>query len=323
MEDIREELDDEIAEEFDVDDDSFLDDDIDDDIDDGLEDASANDNKKRLSLSKRIQLVIAILCTIAVLIGIPTFAWFVHQLKVAELQQIREPDLLYITAANAEDVKFFDLSSIKVKDGEGNAITEPEYYPFAVAGKYVNYFTLQMAHTTNNPFVYKIYEGTAYTTMEAARAAAGVDGVVVEYKLNGEWETLARNGVILSGEPKPIEKSTTQTTIYIVKGDELDSEKYGGGGYLNAQTAADGRVIADSTYHSECYQGYDDLTRFEEPLFWQCTRIPSLPAGSSHVGQPFMKTFVLEISWTAADVAASKIDNDKETDIVYLYAFRK
>lgn len=279
--------------------------------------------RKRKTFSDKIQIVIATLCSIVLILGIPAYAWFTHQRKVAELQQIREPDLLYITAANAEDVKFFDLSSIKVKDSEGHAITQPEYYPFGVAGKYVNSFTLQMSHTTNNPFIYKIYEGTAYATREAAETAAGLGGVIVEYKLNGKWETLEENEVILSGDPKPIEKTETQTTIYIVRGDELDADKYGGGGYLNDTTDSDGRKIADNTYHADCYQNYNNLVKFEEPLFWQCTGIPSLPQGSIYGGKPFMKTFILEISWTAADVAAKRIDNDKETDIVYLYAFRK
>ncbi|MBR6101714.1 MAG: hypothetical protein IKP95_04735 [Ruminococcus sp.] len=287
--------------------------------------SSASESEKEpvrnLPVSKKIQMTIALMCTLAIVIGIPTFAWFSHQRKVAELQQVREPDLLYITSANAEDIKFFDLSSIKVKDSNNNPITEPKYYPFGVAGKYVNHFTLQMAHTTNNPFIYKIYEGTAYTTYEAAESAAGANGVVVEYKLNGEWETLESNGVVISAEPTPIEKTAVQTSVYIVKGDELDSQKYGGGHYLN-DTTVNGRKVADNTYHTECYGDYSDLIINEEPLFWQCTGIPSVQS-SAYVGHPFFKTFLLEISWTAADVTADRIDNNKETDIVYLFAFRK
>lgn len=278
-----------------------------------------------MSRSSKIQLILATVITLALMISLPTYSWFNYQKKLAELQRVREPDLLYITAANAEDVKFFDLSSIKVKDSNGNAITEPEYYPFAVAGKYVNHFTLQMAHTTNNPFVYKIYEGTAYTTEAAARTAAGQNGVVVEYKLNGEWDLLEQEGVILTGDPKPIEKTSTQTMIYIVKGAELDANMYGGGGYLNATTDNTGRMIANTTYHTDCYEdySYNNVVKFEEPLYWQCSGIPSLPSGSEYVGRPFMKTFILEISWSSADVTAGRIDNDKETDIVYMYAFRK
>lgn len=284
--------------------------------------ADANQKRSRfqaLTPGKKVQFVIASVLTASLIVGLPVFAWFSRQRQIAELQQIREPDLLYITAANAEDVKFFDLSTIRVKDSNNNAISEPEYYPFAVAGKYVSKFTLQMAHTTNNPFIYNIYEGTAYTTRAAAETAAGQNGVVLEYKLNGEWSTLAENGVILTGEPKPIAKSEQQTTIYIVKGSLLN------GSYLNDTTAADGRTIADTTYHAKSYDdySYSNIVRFEEPLYWQCTGIQSLPAGSAFVGDPFMKTFVLEISWTAEDVAAGRINNDKETDIVYLSAFRK
>lgn len=265
--------------------------------------------------SKKIQLIIAAVLTAAIVVGLPVYAWFMNEKKVAELQQIREPDLLYLTAANAEDIKFFDLSSISVKDSDGNPLTEPHYYPFCVAGKYVSTFTLQLAHTTNNPFIYRIYNAAAYTTRAAAEAAAGAGGVVVEYKLNGSWATLAQNGVILNGDPQPITKTSSQTTIYLVKGSQLS------GSYLN-DTTDSGRTIADSTYHSLNYGSYSDLVKYEEPLFWQCSGIQSV-TNPAYVGQPFMKTFILEISWTQADILAGKIDNDKETDIVYVYAFRR
>lgn len=268
-----------------------------------------------MSVSKKTQIIIAAILTAALLIGLPVYAWFMNEKKVAELQKIREPDLLYLTAANAEDVRFFDLSSISVKDTEGDPVTEPQYYPFGVAGKYVSSFSLQLAHTTNNPFIYKIYYGSAYTTRAAAEAAAGANGVVVEYKLNGTWETLAENGVVLSGDPQPIPASSSQAVIYIVKGAEL------AGTYLN-DTTDSGRVIADSTYHNLSYGSYSDLVKYAEPLFWQYSGIQSV-TNPTYVGQPFMRTFLLEVSWTAADVTAGRIDNDKETDIVYVYAFRR
>ena len=115
-----------------------------------------------MSLVNRIMAATATFFTIVALIALPVVAWFSHQRKLAELQAIKTPDLLYISAACAEDVKYFDISSIDV--GEATS-TEPtqQLYAFAVAGQYVSNFTLQFAHTTNNQFTYKIYEADLLT----------------------------------------------------------------------------------------------------------------------------------------------------------------
>ena len=118
-----------------------------------------------MSLANRIIAAIASFFTVAALIALPVVAWFSSQRKLAELQSIKTPDLLYLSAACAEDVKYFDISSIDV--GEVNS-SEPaqQLYAFAVAGQYVSSFTLQFAHTTNNQFTYRIYEANLLTHTE-------------------------------------------------------------------------------------------------------------------------------------------------------------
>jgi len=266
---------------------------------------------KKLSKAHKIQLIAAFLVTLAVITIIPIYAWFSYQRGLAELQLIKSPDLLYITAANAEAVKNLDMSGInveavKVVNGEDIPITS-KMYPFCVAGDYVPDFTLQLAHTSNNAFNYEIFEGTVYTT-EADAQASGKEYVEynVTYNLSGiNVDGLNRDGV------------TAGDILYIAKGSSLqtgssDNTKNYTGRYLNM--SGDNRT-ATTKYLEECYGDYGIYTIYELPLYWQCSGIPSVEDQLNH-GNTFFKTFIIEVSWEAGQVR-----NLKETDIVYLMAY--
>ena len=280
---------------------------------------------KNMSVKDRIKLIIAIILTALFGIVPPTFAWLSNQRQLAELQSIRTPDLLYISAANAECVKYFDLSTLDVAKTYPNSETKmlSQIKPFCVAGEYVSSFTLQLAHTTNNPYTYKIYEGTAYTDLNTAQNAARslmsegdhIEDYLVVYTIQADW-----SGVNVEGLSQRANLSKGQP-LYIVKGACLnkgENTKGYKGEYLNL--SGDNRT-ADNTFHGLSYdkgnnQAYDQRTKYSEPLFWQCTDIKS----TDDVGmrnKPFIKTFVFEVSWP------NNAQNNKETDIIYLSAFRK
>ena len=288
---------------------------------------------KSLSLKMKIQLITALLLTLAIIVSIPTLAWFNHQRQIAELQRIKSPDLLYISAAAGEDVKYFDISTIKVSDKEGAPTSQ--MFPFAVAGEYVTSFTLQFAHTTNSPFVYKIYYGiildyipegeeekeicktapTARTALTAYNAEHGTSFVfendVIEYKVKAAWSEIEdfdrdSNYDLAAGD-----------TIYILKGECIKDGT--AADYLNAQTV-DGRIIATNKYHSETYDTYSStyVNKYAEPLYWQKSEIPSVPDSSAWGSHPFFKTFILEVSWDPDEM----ISRNKETDMLYISAYR-
>lgn len=286
---------------------------------------------KKMSRKNKIQFSLAILLTMMVIASVPVLAWFSHQRQVAELQKVKTPDLLYISAACGEDVKNFDISTIKVSTEEGAPTSQ--VYPFAVAGEYVTSFTLQFAHTTNNPFVYKIYygdildyipegktkreycksESTAQAALSEYNTEHGTSYVfendVIEYKVKAAWteiEDFKRdvNYNIAEGD-----------TLYIVKGECIKDGTQSD--YLNATTDTDGRLIANSTYHSDTYGSYNNVNKYAEPLYWQETGIQSVPNTSSWGAKPFFKTFIIDVSWDP-----SKISN-KETDMLYLSAYRE
>ena len=267
-----------------------------------------------LSAFTRIQLIqlsAAIVVTLAALIAVPVYAWLNYQKGLAELQMIKSPSLLYLTAANAEAVKNLDMAGInvhanKIVNGNEVRITN-KLYPFCVAGDYVPSFTLQLAHTSNNPFKYEIYEGTVYTS-EADAQATGKEYVeyTVTYNLSGiDIDGLNRDSI------------TPGDVLYIVKGSSLQQGSAGNtknytGRYLNM--SGDNRT-ATTKYLEECYGNYTIYTNYELPLYWQCSNIPSVDDSLDH-GSTFFKTFLVDVSWTTGDVF-----NDKETDIVYLMAY--
>ena len=274
---------------------------------------------KSLKLKDKIQLIMALLLTLATIVSIPVYAWFNHQRQIAELQKIKTPDLLYISAAYAEDVKYFQIPSIDVDDV--NNTKHRQVFPFAVAGEYVPEFTLQLAHTTNIPFTYKIYESDYYNSEAAARAAINTKNEsiaeetaklsyeydAVKYDVKAKWTML---------DQYTLSQRTLNAgdTLYLVKGNLVS------GSYLNSTTSG-GRIIASNRYHSETYKDgdntYDQVQTYAEPLYWQSSKISSVPNSSGWGGNPFFKTFVIEISWDP-----SEVQNDKETDIIYLSAYR-
>ena len=190
-------------------------------------------NKITKVMHGKLPWIAALLLVIISITCYQTYAWFAHQKKIAELQKVKEPNQLFISAAYAEDVLLFQIPKIDVSDTEVTSAV----YPFAVAGEYVNHFTLQLAHTTNVPFTYKIYEATAYETDATGRVA---------YTVGEQWTEFAtltfdqrkKNGTSLQG-----------TTLYLGKGSEVQGQ------YLN-DTTSNGRKIATNLYHEESFGAY-------------------------------------------------------------------
>ncbi len=254
-------------------------------------------NKITKVMHGKLPWIAALLLVIISITCYQTYAWFAHQKKIAELQKVKEPNQLFISAAYAEDVIYFTIPKIDVSD-----TTKPkkEIYPFAVAGEYVNHFTLQLAHTTNVPFTYKIYEANVYDNDDDGR---------VEYKVGEQWTEFAtltfdqrkKNGVSLQG-----------TTLYLGRGTLVN------GTYLNETSA--GSKLASSKYHEETFGEYSKtyVQDNAEPLYWQKSGITSVPDSSSWGAKPFFKTFVLEIDWTNVTDEYNK----KETDVIYISAYR-
>lgn len=303
---------------------------------------------KEIPMKTKIKVIIALLLTAVTFFAMPAFAWFNHNKQIAELQKVKTPDLLFISNACAEDVRSFDISTIKVSTETGAPTSQS--FPFAVAGEYVTSFTLQFAHTTNNPFVYKIYygeilsdaNGVCTTEASAESAIEALNAQNLEYNSNHPSESQKKTNYSFNTDVVEYKVGTAWTAIsefdrdelYGIEADEtvyiLKSECIKNGtvsDYKNAKTDTDDRIIAKSdsdytgsahNYHDDTYEDYDVVNKYAEPLYWQKAGILSVPEeqSSSWGGNPFFHTFVLDVSWNPANIS------NKETDILYLSAYR-
>lgn len=249
---------------------------------------------KNLTKEKKVQIVIAALCTLLVLVGVPVYAWFRSQRDLARFERIDSPNVLFITAAHAEDSIYLEIGGIDVKarwkTAEGEDAGQMLYrdYIFAVAGEYVPSFTLQMAHTTNNGYTYSIYEANVSTTAPASTKVEGKDYVV--YTPKNQFQ-----------EDLPTALQTTENNVlYYTAGTELTDA------YLNRSGQT-----ADSTYHQATYE-YDHVQSNAEPLYWQKK---GLAGGDAGTKAAFYHEYILRVAW-AADASTDY----KDTDIICITA---
>ena len=77
---------------------------------------------KELTAAKKIRLAVALLLTAAMMVAVPTYAWFSQQQKAAEMYKVQYPNSLYINAAHREDQIFFDLDAVNAFEAIGTVL---------------------------------------------------------------------------------------------------------------------------------------------------------------------------------------------------------
>ena len=126
-----------------------------------------------LSGGKKVSLILAFVLAGALVIMVPTLAWFSYQRGMGDMQYVDSPMELYITAGNGEDLSYLNLFDIKVTDPNKDC----EYYVFGVCGTDATGYNLQLAYTTNNQFEYFIYP---------AKEVASTASYLVDYTAHNE-----------------------------------------------------------------------------------------------------------------------------------------
>ena len=319
--------------------------------DEELNPGSNKQSKKRKPGRKKIiELITAILLTVALTIAIPVYAWFSNQHEMAKLAKIKAPDDLYINAAHKEDKIHLDMRDINIKqkytpDGGTETAITAQNFPFTVSGNYVNWFTLQIEHTANNPYTYSVYEGTVYKVYKNADgtitqinngSGTYVDKILniktgkrideenpnyknrngtdhslgyVEYIATADYDAEEVLKVSFPTESVSVSKGDT---LYVVIGSELTNIDGNTGSYLNKDSAS--RIKADSTLTQKSYDDYNNFNIYADPLYWQLKKV----RGGTSKGNAFYNTYVLKVSWTGVNNISQYA---KETDMVYISAF--
>ncbi|WP_028515928.1 hypothetical protein [Ruminococcus flavefaciens] len=298
---------------------------------------------KSISKKQKIQFVIAVSLTLLLTVQVPVMAWFRNRREAARLERINSTNTLFITAAHREDVTNLVMDDITV-DGkwivENDNETKMLYqdYVFCVAGDYVEDFTLQLTHTTNNPYTYEIFEADPTGGAPGAGEFKGRDYVV--YKVTDTWppeltemednentaEVTANGETVIyyrirkiNGKPvtlnQTVKKDNNNTDI------EINTYSYTVGStpktvifdghYLNMQATGDNAGKANNDYNKYNYDTYDYFDPNVQPLYWQCTNIPGSNGTSKNA---FYHEYILRVYFNNATTTY------KDTDAVYITA---
>ena len=282
---------------------------------------------KELTAAKKIRLAAALLLTAAMMVAVPTYAWFSQQQKAAEMYKVQYPNSLYINAAHREDQIFFDLDAVNVnkllRDDNNNVIyytdaacttvssyidendhskgyvitgytkvIKSQKYAFSVFGANTQRFKLQLAYTNNNQFKYQIYE---------AEESAGNPVPVnpdVEYVTNDNAHTMSKD--IFSDDIN----MAGDITLYYVKSQNALS-----GNYLNIKSGSNDLLGQPSgSYYTNNYGNNTNVQERCVPIYWQSQEI-SVQNETSN--KQFHNYFVLEVTWGDTRTAEKK-----ETDMI-------
>ena len=277
-----------------------------------------------LSVRKRLELIVAMMLTVAMIAAVPTYSWLSYQRKAAEMFKVEYPNSLYINAAHREDRIFFDLDGINIhdykidpatkkqmKNANGDAIEVTQMmYAFSVSGSNTTSFRLQMAHTTNNLFTYTLYEANQYTEFsDASTAAGGNKDLIVRYDQHASSHN--ENTIQVIGDTYD-ENDNTTDPIYYVKGSALS------GSYLNPDVTNNqlGLKDANNKYYSKTYGDNTKVQANAVPKYWQSDVTLRTVGADKEVdaNKKFCKYFILVVTW---DNAQQLTQEDKESDLLY------
>ena len=243
----------------------------------------------------------ALLLVLAVAVAIPSFAWFVKTGIVA-YAPVSSNESLYIGAGHIqlkrdsesapyyfdpaypfEDVRYLYLEGIDAQDG----VTYQDFV-FCVYGENISNYKLQLAYTTNNQFVYEIYDAT-----ESTADSAGA----VRYDVHDDTE------------------GHTQTYYYTATGVALAgtylNDKTEGGQTLGKDSSDESAYAESLKYHKQTYGSYDSskVNKYAEPIYW---RVNNPIVGNST--QAFVHYFILRVRENGKTI------NDRETDVICIAA---
>ena len=132
----------------------------------------------------KIIYIVLLLCLLGVAAGL-TYAWFRQSYSLSTVAKIKASIRLDLAAGNGEDASRFQIGTV---DTTGDGVTHKDYVIAVKKDKPTDYI-LQIGHTTNIPFTYKLYKAGSGTEN---------DNNVVYV---GEKETFYyKKGTVVSGE---------------------------------------------------------------------------------------------------------------------------
>lgn len=246
---------------------------------------------KKLSFSVKVQLVIAILCTMA----IPIFAWFVNQDRIETFSKIKEPPSINLASGGDDPALYISLENIDVSKS-----TE-KYIVFSVEPAKYSAYDIQLSHTTNIPFTYELY-----------RVQENANGII-EYIDHTRDE---------NAEETTIKYEIMTTAAGTTDGKVILTD-------INPDNGTTGRTLGDedglAEYNRKNYDN-DDVNQYVKPIYSVARRIPQLYGNED--GSSNRDYFAIKLTWSKGNNNLTENDasywnyayNNKETDLIYISA---
>lgn len=194
-------------------------------------------NNNSENSNKKVMFILSALIIILLAVSLPIYAWFSNQKGLVTMTKVQSPVALNIGAGNKENCAYIDMSGIDV---EGTY--KSKNFVFCVYSDVTrDNYNIQLAHTTNIPFTYKIYKAN-----------------------ESETQPSDNSGVIYYD-------NTDTDTHYYTKVQEV------AGDYLNQNESS----TANDSKHDITYGEYESsyVQQNAEPLYWQNSD-PIQPSGT-------------------------------------------
>ena len=143
----------------------------------------------------KIIYIVLLLCLLGVAAGL-TYAWFRQSYSLSTVAKIKASIRLDLAAGNGEDASRFQIGTV---DTTGDGVTHKDYVIAVKKDKPTNYI-LQIGHTTNIPFTYKLYK--AKEDNSGTVIYVGADNITHKYKksdteINGEyWNKISGDKIL-------------------------------------------------------------------------------------------------------------------------------
>lgn len=112
------------------------------------------ENSGEQKRQQKHQLILALVMTALLAVVVGTLAWLNYDRSLQTITKVDMP-ALWLRGGYSEDTASIELGNIDVE----NAIREKDYV-FSVVSTTTDPYILQLAHTTNIPFIYTIYPAT-------------------------------------------------------------------------------------------------------------------------------------------------------------------
>ena len=203
-------------------------------------------------------------------------------------------------------------------NGNARKITNKQYV-FSVSGSNMDEFILQLSHTNNNQFIYKVYEATQYTSKTSIPAGTD-DKLVVKYTTTANSHN--ENTLQVAFDQYNDSGTANPRDLYYVRGANPIASGDFNGEYKNdiSGSGTMGNRDMSNEYYKETYGTYPSgsVNQYAMPTYWQADiELDSLTEIDANKG--FCKYFILEVTWPNNYTVVEK----KETDMVYISAKRK